>query len=40
MCNWKTSRGKGKMDLDIEDRHMKCSVQLNVDKRTTMKGKR
>lgn len=30
----KTSRGKGKMDLDIQDRHMKYSTeQSNVDKR-------
>lgn len=42
MANVKTSRGKGKMDLDIEDRHMKYrTVQLNVDKRRmSMKGKR
>lgn len=42
MANMKTSRGKGKMDLDIEVRHMKYStVLLNVDKRRmSMKGKR
>lgn len=42
MASVKTSGGKGKMDLDIQDRHMKYStVQLNVDKRRmSMKGKR
>lgn len=42
MANTKTSRGKGKMDLDIQDRRMKYrTVQLNVDKRRmSMKGKR
>lgn len=30
MGKGKTSIGKGKTDLDT--RHMKCSVQLNVDK--------
>lgn len=41
MANMKTRIGKGKMDLDIEVRHMKYStLLLNVDKRgMNMKGK-
>lgn len=42
MANIKTRRGKGKMYLYMEVRHMKCStVLLNVDKRReSMKGKK
>lgn len=41
MCNGKTGRSEGKMDFDLQGRHLKCSVQVSVDKRRiSMKDKR